>query len=173
MNPSLPPSLIDIDSTYLPVGQMRLISRVTELQGGTIRGEVDLGAGHWVFPQHFPGDPIFPGSLIVEAAGQLLALWAWGQGARGRPRLVRIGAEFRSPVGPATARLVLQGEVKKKRNLCFANVSALVEGQEVAHVTAVLAVLPRAALDSKRRAEEQHSVSSRRRPGPTHRDLPP
>ena len=103
MNESLPTSLMDIDSTYLPVGQMRLISRVTAFGGPSIRGEVDLGAAHWVFPQHFPGDPIFPGSLIVEAAGQILALWAWGQGARGRPRLVRIGAEFRSPVGPSAA----------------------------------------------------------------------
>ena len=102
-------SVMDIDATFLPVGQMRQISRVTKLAEAVIDAEVDLGPYHWVFPQHFPGDPIFPGTLMIEAAGQLVALWAWAQGQRGRPRLVRTGAEFHSPcwadrVPPALTR---------------------------------------------------------------------
>lgn len=138
----LAPSLIDIDATFLPLAQMRQVSRVTRLAGSAIEGEVDLGPDHWVFPQHFPGDPIFPGSLMLEAAGQLVALWAWAQGARGRPRFVRTSAEFHSPVGPGTERLLLRGEVRRKRHLYFATTLAWAGETEVATLEAVLAVLP-------------------------------
>jgi 3-hydroxymyristoyl/3-hydroxydecanoyl-(acyl carrier protein) dehydratase len=121
---------------------MRQVTRVTGFEGSLIVGEADLGPGHWVWPQHFPDDPIFPGSLIVEAAGQLVALWAWGNGARGRPRLIRASAEFKSPVSRWTPKLVLKGEVRRKRHLYFGTVTVCAENSEVAVVEAVLAVLP-------------------------------
>ncbi len=135
-------SLIDIDATFLPLAQMRQVSRVTRMEGGAIDAEVDLGPGHWVYPQHFPGDPIFPGTLMIEAAGQLVALWAWAQGQRGRPRLVRTSAEFHSPVGPAQSNLILRGQVKRKRHLHFATIQVWAAQTHVATVEAVLAVLP-------------------------------
>lgn len=138
---SVSTSLIDLDTTFLPVAQMRQIARVTGLEGGTIMGEVDIGADHWVYEQHFPGDPIFPGSLLIEAAGQLLALWAWAQGQRGRPRLVRTSAEFHRPVSRATPRLILQGEVRRRRHLYFGSIQIVASTVDVARVEAVLAVL--------------------------------
>jgi hypothetical protein len=78
---------------------------------------------------------------MVEAAGQLIALWAWGNGARGRPRMVRAGAEFQSPVSRWTPKLVLRGEVRRKRNLYFGTVEIWAEQTQVACVEAVLAVL--------------------------------
>ncbi|MGH7752143.1 MAG: 3-hydroxyacyl-ACP dehydratase FabZ family protein [Gemmatimonadales bacterium] len=135
---------MDLDGTFLPVGQMRQISRVTELAGPTLTGEVDLAIDHWVYALHFPGDAIFPGTLMLEAAGQLVALWAWANGERGRPRLLRVQAEFHSPVGRAETRLTLRGEVRRKRNLCFGRVSVHAANGEVATVSAVLAVLPAA-----------------------------
>jgi 3-hydroxymyristoyl/3-hydroxydecanoyl-(acyl carrier protein) dehydratase len=77
-------SLIDVNETFLPAANMRQITRVTALEDAGIEVEMELGPGHWVWEQHFPGDPIFPGTLMIEGAGQLIALWAWGQGARGR-----------------------------------------------------------------------------------------
>ena len=134
-------SLIDLDTTFLPVAEMRQITRVTSLNGAGIEGEVDLGPDHWVWPQHFPTDPIFPGTLLIEAAGQLIALWAWSQGQRGRPRLVRTGAEFHSPVGQWAPSLLLKGEVRRKRHLNFGSVQISSEGTLVATVEAVLVVL--------------------------------
>jgi 3-hydroxymyristoyl/3-hydroxydecanoyl-(acyl carrier protein) dehydratase len=133
--------LIDLDATFLPVGQMRQISRVTNLDGGTISAEIGLGADHWVWPQHFPGDPIFPGTLMIEGAGQLLALWAWEQGARGHPRLVRTHAEFHHPVGPEVSGLQVTAEVQRKRQLYFGSVRILSSETLVATVEAVLVVL--------------------------------
>lgn len=142
--PTLPvsASLIDLDATFLPVAQMRQITRVTALEGGCIEGEAELGPDHWVWPQHFPGDPIFPGTLLIEAAGQLIALWAWSQGQRGRPRLVRTSAEFHNPVGQWAPSLHLKAEVRRKRHLNFGSVQIRSEGTVVATVEGVLVVLP-------------------------------
>lgn len=133
----------DVDRTFLPTGHMRQVTRVTAVEGASIVGEVDLGSGHWVYAEHLPGDPIFPGSLLIEAAGQLVALWAWANGQRGKPRLVRVGAEFREPVMPTTARLVLEAHVVRKRHLHFATVTIRSAGDRVdlAVVTTVLAVV--------------------------------
>jgi 3-hydroxymyristoyl/3-hydroxydecanoyl-(acyl carrier protein) dehydratase len=133
---------VDLDTNFLPIGQMRQISRVTELAGPTIVAEVDLGPDHWVYAQHLPGDPVFPGSLIVEAAGQLVALWAWANGQRGRPRLLRANAEFRLPVEPAAPRLVLRGEVTRRRHMHFSSIAVEAGGVAVASADVVLAVIP-------------------------------
>ncbi len=135
------PTLLDLDATFLPVGQMRQITGITALEATRIAGEVELGSGHWVYAQHFPQDPIFPGTLIIEAAGQLVALWAWARGLRGRPRLVRTSAAFHLPVTPSTPRLELKAEVRGKRHLQFATVEVYAEERHVATVEVVLAVL--------------------------------
>ncbi len=135
-----PSSPVDVDGAFLPVGHMRQISRVTHLDGAEIVAQLDLGA-HWVFPEHFPGDPIFPGSLLIESAGQLVALWAWAAGQRGRPRLVRTGAEFHRPVTPVAPAITLRASVRRKRHLNFASVEIRALGEHVATVDVVLAVL--------------------------------
>lgn len=134
-------SLIDLDTTFLPVAQMRQITRVTALEGAGIEGEVELGPDHWVWRQHFPNDPIFPGTLMIEAAGQLIALWAWGEGARGRPRLVRTSAEFHNPADRWSPNLQLKGEIRRKRHLYFGKVQIWADETQVATVEAVLVVL--------------------------------
>lgn len=133
-------SPVDIEATFLPIGHMRQVSRVTRLDGSDIEAELDMG-GHWVFPEHFPGDPIFPGSLMIEAAGQLVALWAWEAGHRGRPRLVRAGAEFHHPVTPPAQVITLRAVVRRKRHLHFGKVEVLAGEESVATVELVLAVL--------------------------------
>src|SRR4051794_27782059 len=134
--------LIEIDETFLPVGRMRQITRVIDLTGETITGEMMLGSDHWVWPEHFPGDPIFPGTLMIEAAGQLVALWAWAKGQRGRPRLVRTSAEFHNPVHPDAGFLTLTAEVRRRRNLHFGTIRVASHEITIATVEAVLAVLP-------------------------------
>lgn len=134
-------SLIPIDSTYLPTGLMRQISRVTAVDHDTITGEMDLANDHWVYAVHFPGDSVFPGCLLVEAAGQLAALWAWAHGQRGKPRYARVAARFQSEVRPSDPRLTLHGKLQRKRNLNFGTVTILARGREVAAVEVVLAIL--------------------------------
>ncbi len=134
-------SLIDLDSTFLPVGQMRQITRVIAIEGSGIEGEVELGSEHWVWGQHFPDDPIFPGTLMIEAAGQLIALWAWNEGERGRPRLVRASAEFHNPADRWSPNLRVIGNVRRKRHLYFGEVQIWAGEIQLATVEAVLVVL--------------------------------
>lgn len=140
--------LIDLDSTFLPVAQMRQITRVTAVGGATIEAEMELGPNHWIWPQHFPDDPIFPGTLMIEGAGQLVALWAWAQGTRGRPRLVRSSAEFHNPVDRLAPDLYLKAEVRRRRQLYFGSVHLTSDEIHVASIEAVLVILP--AVDGRR-----------------------
>jgi 3-hydroxymyristoyl/3-hydroxydecanoyl-(acyl carrier protein) dehydratase len=144
-----PTGIIPIGETFLPHGHMRQVTRVTAVDGPSIRGEVDLDADHWVWDEHFPDDPIFPGTLMIEAAGQLLALWAWANGHRGRPRLVRTSAEFHHPVHPGGPALILIGEVRQKRGVFFGSIRILAGETDVATVEAVLVVLQTGAGDSR------------------------
>lgn len=134
--------LVDLDLVYLPDGSMRQLNRVSRLSGREIEAEVDVGPGHWVYEMHFPGDPIFPGSLMVEAAGQLVAVHAWLNDPGGRPRLVRANAEFRDPVHPDDELLILSARVRRRRNLHFAAVRLTAAGREIASIDIVLAILP-------------------------------
>ena len=139
---ALPDSLLSIDATFLPVGQMRQVSRVTAVDGSGLTAIVDLGPEHWVYAQHFPGDPIFPGTLLIEAAGQAIALWAWAHGHRGRPRLVRTTASFHCPISPSVPFLELRAEVRTRRTLHFGTVEVMAGDRVAATIEAVITVLP-------------------------------
>jgi 3-hydroxymyristoyl/3-hydroxydecanoyl-(acyl carrier protein) dehydratase len=130
---------------FLPVGQMLQIDRVCEIKGDRVVCETDLEHS-WVFPLHFPGDPIFPGSLLIEGAGQAIAIWAWENELRGDPRLVRVEAEFRSPVLPEDGVLTYIGTIKRRRNICVGFVSVLCGGRQVAQVKGSLVVTAPAAM---------------------------
>lgn len=133
--------LVDLDEVYVPIGAMRQLSRVTRLEGAAVAGEVDIGPDHPIFQQHFPGDPIFPGTLMIEAAGQLVAVWAWSQTPEGRPRLIRTSAKFHDPVLPDDLAIELRTEVTRRRNLFFAEVEVTRGKRAVASVDIVLAVI--------------------------------
>lgn len=133
-------SLVDLDETFLPVGPMRQVTNVSCFAGPAIVCEMSIEP-HWTYAGHFPNDPILPGSLIIEAAGQATALWAWLDGQRGRPRMVKAAAEFRAPAGPRDGTLTLHVTVKRKRNLNFGAVSVRIGDQEIANVSNCIAVV--------------------------------
>jgi 3-hydroxymyristoyl/3-hydroxydecanoyl-(acyl carrier protein) dehydratase len=134
--------------SFLPVGQMLQIDRVCEVTGDRVVCEADLEHS-WVFALHFPGDPIFPGSLLIEGAGQAIAIWAWENELRGDPRLVRVEAEFRAPVLPGDGPLTYVGTIKRKRNICVGFVSVLCGGRQVAHVKGSLVVTAPAVMPAQ------------------------
>ena len=137
--------ITECNEIFLPVGQLLLIDRIKEIGGDRIICEQDI-SGSWVFPLHFPGDPIFPGSLIIEGACQSVAIWAWENGLRGHPRLVRASAEFHSPVVPADRVLTYVCTVRRRQNLCVGQVIILAGGRLVASIKGSLAVLCAAAV---------------------------
>jgi 3-hydroxymyristoyl/3-hydroxydecanoyl-(acyl carrier protein) dehydratase len=128
----------DLARCYLPIGQMLQIDRVVEADAQSIRCEMDL-AGHWVFPLHFPGDPIFPACLMIEAAGQAIAIWAWHHQVPGLPRLARVQASFGSAVRPDDGVLSFHGKVRRRRNICVGTVQLFCGQRSVAQVDETLA----------------------------------
>ncbi len=91
------------------------------------------------FTGHFPGQPVFPGVLIIEAmaqtAGAICARQTGGGGKSVVYFMTIDGAKFRRPVGPGD---VLELHVKKerqRRNIWWFECQAIVSGQKVAEAT--------------------------------------
>jgi 3-hydroxymyristoyl/3-hydroxydecanoyl-(acyl carrier protein) dehydratase len=123
---------------YLPVEQMLQIDRVTEITSTGVNCELDLPR-HWVFPLHFPQDPIFPACLMIEAAGQAIAIWAWHHKMAGHPRLARVKASFASAVRPGDGILSFTGKIRQRRNICVGAVELFCGDRRVATVEETLA----------------------------------
>lgn len=85
---------------------MLMIDRVVDMVlGQSARGLKAISFNEPVFTGHFPGHPIFPGVLIVEAMAQTAgALVVETLGGAGSDKLVYFmtidKARFRAPVGP-------------------------------------------------------------------------
>ena len=128
----------DLAQVYLPVGQMLQIDRVTNVTSDVVQCEMDL-ADHWVFPLHFPKDPIFPACLMIEAAGQSIAIWAWHHKVPGNPRLARVQAFFQSGVKPDDGILSFIGKIRRRRHICVGVVELFCGARRVAQVEETLA----------------------------------
>ena len=64
---------------YLPHRYpLLLVDRVTEMKvGESIKGYKNITVNEDIFNGHFPGEPIFPGVLILEAMAQLSGVLAF------------------------------------------------------------------------------------------------
>ena len=130
----------ELETMFLPVRQMLQLDRVTAIAGERLIAELDV-ANHWVFPMHFPDDPIFPGTLLIEAAGQAIAVWAWHAGFRGRPRLGRVSARYFSPVVPQDRTVTMVATVRQRKHVFPGQVAMFVQGRKVAEIEPVVFLL--------------------------------
>lgn len=101
------------------------------------------------FAGHFPGRPIMPGVLIVEALAQAAGILAvQSLGLAGSGKLVYFmaidGAKFRSPVEPGVLLRLEVSFVQKRATVCKFAGRALVDGKLVAEAnfTAMIANPP-------------------------------
>lgn len=82
----------------LPTEQMLMIDRIVEVSptggaygAGQVIAELDIHPALWFFGCHFPGDPVMPGCLGLDALWQLLGFYLAWSGGVGRGRALGVG----------------------------------------------------------------------------------
>jgi 3-hydroxyacyl-[acyl-carrier-protein] dehydratase len=129
---------------------MLLVDRVEELVvDQRIRAIKAVTINEPFFAGHFPGRPIMPGVLIVEALAQAAGVLAVESlGLAGSGKLVYFmaidGAKFRTPVEPGCLLSLEVEFVQKRSSVCKFAGKALVDGKVAAEAnfTAMIADPP-------------------------------
>jgi 3-hydroxymyristoyl/3-hydroxydecanoyl-(acyl carrier protein) dehydratase len=91
-----------------------MIDRV-ELYPNLVRGRTRVDPGAWFFQAHFYQDPVWPGSLGLEALLQLLKVaaqnrWGVSESTAFRPMLGRHQWVYRGQVIPSNGEVLVQAE---------------------------------------------------------------
>jgi 3-hydroxyacyl-[acyl-carrier protein] dehydratase / trans-2-decenoyl-[acyl-carrier protein] isomerase len=130
-------------NAQLPEPPMLMMDRVTDMsadQGehgkGHVVAEFDVHPGLWFFKCHFPGDPVMPGCLGLDALWQLTGFNLGWRGMLGRGRALGVGeVKFSGMVTPATRLLTYIVDftrvIDRKLKLGLANGRMLADGIEV------------------------------------------
>lgn len=129
---------------------MLLVDRVEELVAGErIAALKAVSINEPFFQGHFPGRPIMPGVLIVEALAQAAGVLAIESlGLQGSGKLVYFmaieAAKFRKPVEPGCLLKLEAAFLQRRATVCRFEGRALVEGELVAEArfTAMIADAP-------------------------------
>lgn len=95
-------------NAQLPAPPMLMMDRVTEISldsGGYGKGravaELDISPDLWFFQCHFPGDPVMPGCLGLDAMWQIIGFWLGWSGSPGKGRASGVGeVKFRGQITP-------------------------------------------------------------------------
>lgn len=130
-------------NAQLPVDNMLMLDRVTHIssQGGTfgkgeIIAELDIHPQLWFFQCHFPGDPVMPGCLGLDAMWQLVGFFLGWRGNPGRGRALGAGEiKFTGQVLPSaekvTYHLNVKRVVERKLIMGIADGAVICDGKEI------------------------------------------
>ena len=113
-----------------------LIDKIVEMEvGKRIVGIKNVSINEPFFPGHFPGHPVMPGVLVIEAMAQVACILAYSSDESSRSKVTYFGgidnARFRKPVVPGDQ---LRFEVEAtgcKRGIWMFSAKAFVEGKLV------------------------------------------
>jgi len=130
-------------NAQLPVGNMLMMDRITKIstEGGAfdkgeIIAELDITPDLWFFDCHFPGDPVMPGCLGLDAMWQLVGFFLGWKGNKGRGRALGSGeVKFTGQILPTAKKVTfhihLKRVIERKLVMGIANGSVFVDGREI------------------------------------------
>ena len=105
----------------LPIDQMLMIDRIPHISSeggeydrGQIIAELDIHPDLWFFECHFPGDPVMPGCLGLDAMWQLVGFFLGWRGNPGKGRALGSGdVKFTGQVLPTAKRVEYKIQIKR------------------------------------------------------------
>jgi 3-hydroxyacyl-[acyl-carrier protein] dehydratase/trans-2-decenoyl-[acyl-carrier protein] isomerase len=108
-------------NAQLPSPPMLMLDRITsiDIDGGAhgkgrLVAELDVKPDLWFFQCHFPGDPVMPGCLGLDAMWQLVGFWLGWSGSPGRGRALGVGeVKFTGQVTPNTKLVRYEIDIRK------------------------------------------------------------
>ena len=122
---------------------MLMIDRVLELGENFVRAEKLVTANEPALAGHFPGQPIFPGVLIIEAMAQAAAIWAAVMSVTKERKLSVLagvdGARFRRQVKPGDVLHLEARMLAARSKLVKLEAKASVAGEVVAEAVLLAA----------------------------------
>jgi 3-hydroxyacyl-[acyl-carrier protein] dehydratase/trans-2-decenoyl-[acyl-carrier protein] isomerase len=122
---------------------MLMLDRIAEINSdggkagkGLILAELDIHPDLWFFDCHFPGDPVMPGCLGLDAMWQLVGFFLGWRGNPGRGRALGSGeVKFTGQILPTSKRVTYKIEMKRvierKLVMGIADGSVSVDGREI------------------------------------------
>ena len=108
-------------NAQLPIGNMLMMDRITHIsdQGGAngkgqIIAELDINPELWFFECHFPGDPVMPGCLGLDAMWQIVGFYLGWLGNPGHGRALGVGeVKFTGQVLPEASLVKYSINIKR------------------------------------------------------------
>ncbi|MGY5449413.1 bifunctional 3-hydroxydecanoyl-ACP dehydratase/trans-2-decenoyl-ACP isomerase [Agarivorans sp. MS3-6] len=130
-------------NSKLPAPNMLMMDRILkitheggEFGNGEIIAELDITPDLWFFDCHFPGDPVMPGCLGLDAMWQLVGFFLGWSGGPGKGRALGVGeVKFTGQVLPTAKKVTYKIQMKRvimrKLVMGIANGVVEVDGREI------------------------------------------
>ena len=130
-------------NAQLPVGNMLMVDRITHISSlggqagkGELVAELDIRPDLWFFNCHFPGDPVMPGCLGLDAMWQLVGFFLGWRGNPGRGRALGSGeVKFTGQILPKHSlvryHIQMKRVIERKLVMGIADGSVSVDGEMI------------------------------------------
>lgn len=130
-------------NAQLPVPNMLMLDRIAhisetggEFNKGEIIAELDINPDLWFFDCHFPGDPVMPGCLGLDAMWQLVGFFLAWKGNPGRGRALGCGeVKFTGQILPTAKKISyhinLKRVIERKLIMGIADGRVSVDGKDI------------------------------------------
>ncbi|MGH9585000.1 MAG: 3-hydroxyacyl-ACP dehydratase FabZ [Bryobacteraceae bacterium] len=131
---------------------MLMVDRVLEITGDSIVAIKNVTFNEPYFNGHFPGFPVMPGVLIIEAMAQAAGILVAKMAPHTRGRIMFLAsvedAKFRKPVVPGDQLRIEMKMGRLKTTVAKIQGRATVDGQVVAEATLMCKLTDRASANA-------------------------